>query len=508
MTIDFGAVAARGHLGADVFGPGHRLWWLRPRRGARWPPSLPRRHRATTRWSPSWPASNGWGRPRRSMAAAVQPYVAWMTTTAGQAEQAAAQAQSAAAAFEAAFAGVVPPPLIAANRAELTQAIQTNVLGLNNGIIAQLEAQYAEMWAQDAATMYSYAASSRRPQRSRRLSTLPTIANPAASSLQSAATAAASGNPASSIQSTFQGLTSMTTTAAELSTPGWDEKLYASSANNPLHRDLVPADRADHLAHQPWGPGERLWPLRELLLQHRGSALLQRWYGQLRCADRQVGGWLGGAAPAAAAACPKAHAPLGAGGGAGGQVAAGLGNGAHVAAPCGPARVPGSARRRRRSAGPRRRSASPWPQARPGPETWWVACPRASGRSGVASRRRPPIRVQTHRHGPPTPRRVTRHLTHPQGAPAAHLRPARLSASVSKLVRRERASRQLLSGRMSVSAVLAGRPSPRRTLRVGFYCGRIFIRRGGFHPAECPAGGPLIGHREPSAGGASVRSPR
>ena len=53
-----------------------------------------------------------------AMAAAVQPYVAWMTTTAGQAEQAATQAQSAAAAFETAFASVVPPPLIAANRAD------------------------------------------------------------------------------------------------------------------------------------------------------------------------------------------------------------------------------------------------------------------------------------------------------------------------------------------------------------------------------------------------------
>src|SRR5262244_427077 len=46
-----------------------------------------------------------------AMAVAVQPYVAWITSTAGQAEQAGAQALSAAAAFETAFASVVPPPL-------------------------------------------------------------------------------------------------------------------------------------------------------------------------------------------------------------------------------------------------------------------------------------------------------------------------------------------------------------------------------------------------------------
>ena len=39
-----------------------------------------------------------------SMAVAAAPYMAWMSTTAAQAEQAAAQAQAAASAYEAAFA--------------------------------------------------------------------------------------------------------------------------------------------------------------------------------------------------------------------------------------------------------------------------------------------------------------------------------------------------------------------------------------------------------------------
>ncbi|MCV7440885.1 PPE family protein [Mycobacterium paraense] len=95
-----------------------------------------------------------------AMAAAAAPYVAWMNATAGQAELAAAQAQAAAAAYAAAFAATVPPPEIAANRALLMMLIATNFFGQNTPAIAATEAQYAEMWAQDAAAMYGYAAGS------------------------------------------------------------------------------------------------------------------------------------------------------------------------------------------------------------------------------------------------------------------------------------------------------------------------------------------------------------
>ena len=60
----------------------------------------------------------GWqGAASESMAQAVAPYLSWMTTTAGQAEQTAAQANAAAGAYEAAFAATVPPAQITANRA-------------------------------------------------------------------------------------------------------------------------------------------------------------------------------------------------------------------------------------------------------------------------------------------------------------------------------------------------------------------------------------------------------
>src|ERR1700742_1676928 len=92
-----------------------------------------------------------------SMAAASAATAAWLNATAGQAEQAASQAQGAAAAYETAFAETVPPPVIAANRALLMSLVATNIFGQNTPAIAATEAQYAEMWAQDATAMYGYA---------------------------------------------------------------------------------------------------------------------------------------------------------------------------------------------------------------------------------------------------------------------------------------------------------------------------------------------------------------
>ncbi|WP_155764664.1 PPE family protein, partial [Mycobacterium intracellulare] len=66
-----------------------------------------------------------------SMASAAAPYVDWISTTAGLAEQTAAQAQAAAAAYEAALASAVPPALIAANRTQLAALQATNLLGQN-----------------------------------------------------------------------------------------------------------------------------------------------------------------------------------------------------------------------------------------------------------------------------------------------------------------------------------------------------------------------------------------
>ena len=95
-----------------------------------------------------------------SMAAAAAPYVSWMTATASQCEQVANQARAAVSAYESAFTMTVPPPVIAANRAQLMTLVATNILGQNTPAIMATEAHYGEMWAQDAAAMYGYAGSS------------------------------------------------------------------------------------------------------------------------------------------------------------------------------------------------------------------------------------------------------------------------------------------------------------------------------------------------------------
>jgi PPE-repeat protein len=106
-------------------------------------------------------ASSSWLGPSSvSMAAAGATYVSWISATAVQAQQAAAQAKAAVAAYEAAFMMTVPPPEIAANRALLLALVATNFFGQNTPAIMATEALYLEMWAQDAAAMYGYAGAS------------------------------------------------------------------------------------------------------------------------------------------------------------------------------------------------------------------------------------------------------------------------------------------------------------------------------------------------------------
>ncbi|MEO6792522.1 MAG: PPE family protein, partial [Mycobacterium sp.] len=93
-----------------------------------------------------------------AMMAAATPFVDWMSTAAAQATQAAVQAGAAASAFEVALAAVVPPPVIAANRSIRAALLATNSFGQNTAAIATADAQYAQMWAQDAAAMFQYQA--------------------------------------------------------------------------------------------------------------------------------------------------------------------------------------------------------------------------------------------------------------------------------------------------------------------------------------------------------------
>ncbi len=139
-------------------------------------------------------ATGPWTGPSSiAMAAAATPYVAWMSATGAQAEEAATQAKMAAGAYETAFAATVPPPVIAANRALLMARIATNFLGQNTPAIAATEAQYAEMWAQDAAAMYAYAASSATASQLTPFTEPPQTTNSAGAPAQAAAVAQSSG---------------------------------------------------------------------------------------------------------------------------------------------------------------------------------------------------------------------------------------------------------------------------------------------------------------------------
>jgi PPE-repeat protein len=135
-----------------------------------------------------------------SMAAAATPYAAWMNTTATQAEQTASQLTSAIAAYETAFAATVPPPIIAANRASLAALVATNIVGQNTPAIAATEAQYAEMWAQDAAAMYGYAGASAAATTVTPFNPPPPTTNPAGTGTQAAAVAQAAATPAGAVQ--------------------------------------------------------------------------------------------------------------------------------------------------------------------------------------------------------------------------------------------------------------------------------------------------------------------
>jgi PPE-repeat protein len=176
-------------------------------------------------------SSEEWtGTASATMAQAAAPYAAWMTATAAQAEEAATQARLAAAAYETALASSVPPPLIAANRMQTTQLQATNVLGQNTPLIAQLEAQYAQMWAQDAAAMYSYAGQSSTATKLTPLQKAPEVTNQAAPLTQGAAVNnAAANSTATNTSKVLSSLAQPATTAPQAATTG-----PPTSAYNPI----------------------------------------------------------------------------------------------------------------------------------------------------------------------------------------------------------------------------------------------------------------------------------
>ena len=155
------------------------------------------------------------------MAAAATPYVTWMQGTAAQAAEAALQATAAASAYDAAFAAHVPPTEIAANRSQLASLVATNLFGQNTQAIAATEVQYAEMWAQDALAMDSYASSSAAASNVTPFASAPQITNGAGLAAQAAAVGQAASTAAGSAQSVVEAsgfMSQVTQTLANLGT--------------------------------------------------------------------------------------------------------------------------------------------------------------------------------------------------------------------------------------------------------------------------------------------------
>ncbi len=145
--------------------------------------------------------AGSWSGPSSaSMTAAAASYVRWLNDAAVLAEESGLQAKAAAAAYGEAFAATVPPPVVAANRARVARLITTNLFGQNTSAIATLEARYAEMWAQDAATMYRYAAASAAATALTPFSAPRPNTNPGGSAAQAAAVGHVSGTSAGSVQ--------------------------------------------------------------------------------------------------------------------------------------------------------------------------------------------------------------------------------------------------------------------------------------------------------------------
>ncbi|MEY8016095.1 PPE family protein [Mycobacterium servetii] len=159
--------------------------------------------------------SNGWlGPSSMSMLSAATPYLTWLDTAAAQAEQTAAQAFAAATAFESAFAATVPPPVVTANRAQLAMLVATNIFGQNTPAIAANEAQYASMWAQDAAAMNGYASDSTAASQLAPLSAPSKSTQTYGVAKQSAAVAKATQTTGQTVQSNLSAVTSTAPKAA------------------------------------------------------------------------------------------------------------------------------------------------------------------------------------------------------------------------------------------------------------------------------------------------------
>ena len=173
------------------------------------------------------------GPSSEAMAAAAQPYITWLTTTSAQLQEASTKAMASAAAYQTAYSSSVPPAAILTNRTQLAQYVAKNTLGQYTGVIAALEAQYGEFWAQDAAAMYGYASASSAAATLSPLNPPEQNTNPGGQGQQAAAVSSAAGQNGSSaaLNNSLGGLQNAASAAAS---PAADTGTSILSALNSL----------------------------------------------------------------------------------------------------------------------------------------------------------------------------------------------------------------------------------------------------------------------------------
>jgi PPE-repeat protein len=258
-----------------------------------------------------------YGPSSTAMLQAAAPYLAWLRTTAQQTQQTAAAAQAGAAAFNTVRASVIPTATVEANRARLAQLQATNIFGRNLPAIAQTEADYQAMWANNSAAMMRYQAASSQATALPQLTSPTSVADPTGLATQASA-AQASAVPAATTAAATSAATSAQTDPISAIWALLEQ--YFSFTNN---------------SNAAFGPNANLWNtvfssgfpinLLQYLAQYQSAQALQNVSSGVSQGVSEGENALGGAAQSLGGGAAGALGALGqAGGGLGALGAAGL----------------------------------------------------------------------------------------------------------------------------------------------------------------------------------------
>ena len=91
-----------------------------------------------------------------AMAASSVPFLAWLAEMGALAAVSATARAIVAASWGAATAGLIPTPVVTANRIAEAQAEATNFFGINTPLIMELNREYGQFWTQNGGTMMTY----------------------------------------------------------------------------------------------------------------------------------------------------------------------------------------------------------------------------------------------------------------------------------------------------------------------------------------------------------------